>query len=161
MKKFSYLLVTVVILMTFVSNSCKKEENPQDNPPSIALQKGHGYISADTTVKINDSIFFRIKTTPNGSTSAKITSLYFERNFSGQKSNATYSLTTNDVILSTKANSQVGKEIFTLTITDEKGATASVQVNVNTITPTFRPAPDAGGGRNEGLSLVPSIRFTR
>jgi hypothetical protein len=145
MKNLSYLLSGLIMLVIIGSISCKKETDPQDDPPSISLQSGTGYISANTTVKVNDSLKFGIRTTPNSSTSAKITTLNFERNFNGQKFSNSYSMTNNNVDLTTKANSQVGTETFTMTITDEKGATASVQVVLTTTAPTFRMAQGSSG----------------
>lgn len=141
MKTLKFLLPALIVVFLIGSQSCKKdEENPQDNPPTISLQNGAGYISASTTVKINDSIKFGIRCTPNGNTGAKITTLKFDRKFNDQNFSNSYNLTSNNVDLSTKANSQVGNETFTLTITDEKGATAATSVVVTTITPTLGKA---------------------
>lgn len=138
MKTLKFLLAALIVVFLIGSQSCKKdEENPQDNPPTISLQNGAGYISASTTVKINDSIKFGIRCTPNGNTGAKITTLKFVRKFGSQiPSDTSYTMPGNNVDLLTKANSQVGNETFTLTITDEKGATAATSVVVTTITPT-------------------------
>lgn len=137
MKTLQFLLPALIVVFLIGSQSCKKdEENPQDNPPTISLQTGAGYISANATVKINDSIKFGIRCTPNGNTGAKITTLKFDRKFNGQNFSNNFTMTSNNVDLSTKANSQVGSETFTMTITDEKGATAATSVVVTTITPT-------------------------
>jgi hypothetical protein len=136
MKKSSFLLSGLLIVLIVGFISCKKEDiNPQDNPPSVKLQVGAGYISGNQTVTVNDSLKFGIRATPNSSTSAKITTMTFARNFNGQNFTTDYNMPGNDVDLSTKANSQVGNETFTLTIKDEKGATASVQVILTTAAP--------------------------
>jgi hypothetical protein len=161
MRKLIFLSTGMILMMFLISVSCKKETNPQDDPPSIKLQSGAGYISANSTVKINDSIKFGIRATPNSNTGAKITTLNFERNFNGQKYNNSYNLTNNNVDLSTKANSQVGNETFTMTITDEKGATASVQVVVTTITPTIKESISGNPPASEQREIPVSIKDFR
>lgn len=163
MKKLMLLTTGLMLMMVIVSVSCKKdsESNPQDNPPSIKLNSGTGYISANATVKINDSIKFGIRATPNSSTGAKITTLYFARNFNGLKSDTSYTMPGNNVDLLTKANSQVGSETFTLTVKDEKGATASVQVVLTTITPTLKKGEDAMVPASDNNAFPISIREVR
>ncbi|MEI6434927.1 MAG: hypothetical protein WCP32_08795 [Bacteroidota bacterium] len=137
MKKISLLLSGFMIILLIVSMSCKKKTtDPADEPPSITLQTGAGYVSGAKTVVVKDSLKFGIRATPNSSSGANLTGLAFARTFNGYTYDTTYVLPNYNVDLSTVANSAVGNETFSFAIVDANGASASVQVVITTILPT-------------------------
>jgi len=137
MKKIEFLLAGLVIMMMVGSMSCKKKTtDPADEPPSITLQKGTDYISANTTVVVKDTLKFGIRPTPNSSSGASLSGLTFTRTFNGISYDTTYTLPNYNVDLTTIANNVAGNETFTFTIKDANGASASTQVVITTVIPT-------------------------
>ena len=64
MKRIFAILSLVLISTTIVFTGCKKTDDPV--PPTIKFKQATGYVSANTTAKYGDTLYFGINATSNG-----------------------------------------------------------------------------------------------
>jgi hypothetical protein len=138
MKKISYVFAAVLISGLAFLNSCSKSSDnttPVDQTPAINFTAGTGLISSDATVTVNDSIFFGITAFSNTNSKAKLITLTVTRVFNNQPAPQDFPINSNslNIVLHTKANSQVGPEKWIFKVTDNNSQTKEISLTVTTV----------------------------
>ena len=135
MRKFVFLLASVFMTGLIFFTSCSKDETVTgDQKPSLTLQVGADYISANTSVTVSSPIKIGIRAMSNGTSNAKLASFTMSRTFGGstQTYDSTFSSSTFNVDLNTEANKSVGDETFLFTVRDKDGQSNTLTIIITT-----------------------------
>ncbi|MDP4282402.1 MAG: hypothetical protein Q8867_09685 [Bacteroidota bacterium] len=136
MKKLSWLLSGMIVAAFMLVTSCSKDDSTDtsDQKPSLTLQVGSSYTSANTTVTVKTPLLIGIRAMSNSSSSSKLSELILTRTFNGTTStyDTVFSSTTYNVDFTLLANSQVGTENFVFTIKDKAGQTNTLTLVITT-----------------------------
>ncbi len=133
-----YFPSALFLLASLMFFSCNKESENND-PPTIAFKTGiHTstgmiYVSADTTLTVNDN--FIIGITAHSNSEKNLKKLVIERKFetSPVKWDTTFSNLSFNFDKIFKASSQVGNEDWTFTLSDVNGNSSNIGLRITTL----------------------------
>lgn len=134
MKKLLVLAGIVLFSASLFLTSCTTEEEPLDQPPTIAFIAGSGFISADATVDVNSTFSVKIYAEENATSGENLKSLKVTRVFELNSWDTTFTFNeaTYAATYNFQARATAGQESIKFEVTDNAGEKASCQLVITT-----------------------------
>jgi|SRR3954463_2706289 len=129
MKKFNFLC-SLGLLAVLFSASCKKEEDKQI-PPDLSFKTGAGYVSANTTLHVNDTILVGInaaKTEDKDLLTHFIATQQYDANVATTIINESFNEDTYSKDMTIITRKTAGIEKYTYTIINRDGLTQTISI---------------------------------
>ncbi|MCK5838256.1 MAG: hypothetical protein KAG99_00345, partial [Bacteroidales bacterium] len=133
MKRIIYLTTIILFAGATFMTSCNDEE--EDGPPNISFKGGATYISQDATLNTLEAFTIGITASSNTTSAATLTNLNISRTFDNQvwfDWDTALNVDHYDLNVSFIALNVEGVERIAFKVTDEKGMTNEISLNITT-----------------------------